>query len=393
MKPLRLVIVVPRFWPHVGDSEIFAAHLADELAAIGAQPLVLSSKWSPEWPESIFVRNIPVRRLKHAPRGGWNTILYMMELVRWLRRSRSSFDAVYVLSLRHEAYATVVALRKTLIPVVLRCQESGPGGDCLWQGLTPFGDRIRAGCHIADAIVAAGADVAQELATCGYDSRRIHVIPGGAEPMGPRTSDHRFRARSYLAEVNQDLATAEYSPVVVWIGRLMEVSVFLPLLRAWRDVVARWPSARLWLIGDGPARDALYSQIVEWELQYQVLMPGTFEDLSDILLAADLFVSPQPNTGGQMIIQAMAAGLPVLAADSPESRAILEPGRTGFIVPSTDHSAWVAQLSFLCDNPSAVAKIGLAAQKVVQQRFSRTHMAQQHLDLFQRLVREKQHLA
>jgi glycosyltransferase involved in cell wall biosynthesis len=389
MKPLRLLIVVPRFWPHIGDTELFAGHLVDELITLGAQPRVLSSQWAPEWPASMTLREVPVVRVRHAPRGGLNTLRYMIDLTRWLRRSHSSFDAVYVLGLRHEAYATQLALNHLPIPVVLRCQEAGANGDCAWQSVTRFGDRLRARCRMADAIIAPTSIVASELADCGFERHRIHVIPGGAKFTGERNADQRFRARSCLAEVNQDLATAEYSPLVVWVGRLMDAAAMLPLLKAWRDIAARWPSARLWLIGDGPARSALYAQLIDWELQYQVLMPGTFEDLGDVLLAADLYVAPEALAGSQMIIEAMAAGLPVLAADSPEVQSLVEHGRTGFIAPRNDHDAWLAALSFVCDNLLAVAKMGVAAEHEIRQKFSPTAMAQRHLDLFERLRRDK----
>jgi glycosyltransferase involved in cell wall biosynthesis len=388
MNPLRLLIVVPRFWPHMGESELFAGHLADELLTLGARPTVLSSQWSPEWPISMDLREVPVLRLKHAPRGGWNTLRFMIDLTRWLRRSLDTFDAVYVLSMRQEAFATRLALKHLPVPVVLRCSEAGPNGDCAWQSTTRFGDRFRASCRLADAIVAPSAAVAEELFSCGYDHQRVQIIPAGAKVEFERTADDRFRSRGFLAEVNQDLATAPYSPVVVWVGRLLDMAVFLPLLRAWRDVAARWPSARLWLIGDGPARSALYAQIIDWELQYQVLMPGTFEDLSDVLLAADMYVAPEPLSGTQMILEAMSAGLPILAAESSEVRTIVDQGRTGLLVDGHDHAAWVAALSFLCDNPPAAAEMGKIAQATVREKFSSRRMAERHLALFERLLKK-----
>ena len=389
MKSLRLLMVVPRFWPHVGETEVFAGHLADELVTLGALPTVLSSQWAPGWPASMVVREVPVVRLQHAPRGGWSTLRYMIDLTRWLRKNRVRFDAVYVLSLRHEAYATLLALSHLQIPIVLRCQEPGPHGDCAWQSISRFGDRLRARCRSADAIVTPSATVAAELEQGGYNRQRIQIISGGAKVGEERTADHRFRARNYLAEVNQGLATAEYSPVVVWVGKLSDMAVFLPLLKAWRDIAARWPSARLWLIGDGPARSELYAQIIDWELQYQVLMPGTFEDLGDVLLAADAYVAPDPSAGNQLVIEAMSAGLPVIAAESPDIHAKIKHGDGGFIVPSHDHAAWVAALSLLCDNPTSANKMGRAAQDTVRQKFSSTRMAQQHLKLFQTLMGEK----
>lgn len=391
MNPLRLVIVVPRFWPQVGDVEIFAANLGDEFAVLGARPLVLTGKWAPEWPGSIFVREIVVSRVAHAPRGGWSTFRYMIDLSRWLRQHQDSLDVAYVLGLRHEAYAAVGALGGTRVPVVLRCQGSGPHGDCAWQELARFGERIRRRCRIADAIVSPGPVASQELAAQGYDPDRIHLIPCGAQASGARSPDRRFRARAALADINQELSAVDYAPVVVFAGRLTDFTSLSLLLQVWRDIAARWSSARLWIIGDGSARDALHAQIRDWELQYQVFMPGTFEDLTDVLLAADIFVSPQAYVGQQMVLEAMAAGLPVVAADSADLRAVIDNGRTGMLVPSGDRAAWIAALTQLCENPAAATEMGNAARRLVEQQFSRRRMGERHLELFERLIAAKPH--
>jgi glycosyltransferase involved in cell wall biosynthesis len=390
MSSPRIVLVTPRFWPQVGDSELLIGELARELACRGASPLVLAGKWSLGWPATMRVCEFQVAHLAHAPRGGWSTLRYLIDLTRWLRRRRGNWDVVYVQGLRQEAYAAVGALQGSGVPLVLRCEESGPRGDCDWQAQTRFGERTRRRCQQADAIVAGSSAVADELRQRGYAEERVHVIPGGVEPGPPRSADRRFRARAVLSETNYDLAAAEYAPVVVYVGKLDDFAALAGLLRAWQDVARRWASARLWLIGDGSAREALYEQIVIWELQYQVFMPGSFEDLTDVWLAADVCVVPQPGPGRHTILAAMAAGLPVIAAREGNFRDLIDHDRTGMLLPAEDPKAWGMALSHFCERPLAAAEMGAVARQKVQQQFSRRAMAERHLELFAGL-RDRRH--
>lgn len=389
MAPLRLVLITPRYWPHAGDLESTMAHLAQGCVECDARVTVLTGSWHTDWPKSFVIHNIPVIRVAHAPRGGWSTYRYLMDIRRWLREHQEEVDAVCVQNLRYEAITTISALRGTNIPILLRSHEIGLAGDVWWQSHFRFGSRVGRYCRNADVIVVPNSIVADELAAAGYDPVRLKLIPPGIVPGEARSADRRFRARTALAEVNHDLAAAEYAPVALYIGRLDDVLSLSQLISEWRAVGTRWPSARLWLIGDGPARDSLYQQVNDSELRYQVFMPGTFEEWSDLFHAADVFLSPTISNRTQLLLDAMAAGLPVIAADSPDVRAMIEHGTHGLIVPAHTPGAWSAAISQLFDSPPTAAQIGAAACKMATARYPRRQMAESHLELMELLARRE----
>jgi glycosyltransferase involved in cell wall biosynthesis len=126
-----------------------------------------------------------------------------------------------------------------------------------------------------------------------------------------------------LAATNYDLATTSTAPVALAAGRLDAEHRFGDLVRAWRIVTARKSDARLWIVGDGPSRERLYHQIGDLDQRFRVLIPGTFDCLRELVQAADLFLSPAPHTVPPLaLLEALAAGLPVLAADGPAIRAL-----------------------------------------------------------------------
>jgi glycosyltransferase involved in cell wall biosynthesis len=386
MNSLRLVLITPRYWPHTGDLESTAAHLATGFTELGLQVTVLTGSWGPEWPKSFALRGVSVNRVAHAPRGGWSTFRYLTAVSRWLREHQQNIDLVYALNLRYEGYAAITGLRGTKLPVVLRSQDCGPGGDSWWQSHTRFGARIRRYCQQADAIVVPDPRIAEELAGQTYDQPRLQVIPLGVVPAEPRSADRRFRARAALADINQDLAAAEYAPVALFVGRLDDVASLSHLITEWQEISARWPSARLWLVGEGPARDRLGEQVVLSDLRYQVFLPGAFEDWSDLYQAADIFVSPMVCGRSQLILDAMAAGLPVIATDSPDLRGMMEHGTHGLLVPAREQGAWSKGMSQLFEAPQRASEMGAAASKLVNARFPRRQMVESHLELFQLLI-------
>ena len=385
MNPFRLLMVTPRYWPLVGDTERVATRLANEFCGRGCPTTILTARWHPDWPETVLHRDALVKRLPGAPRGGWTTFRYLRALSRWVRQHRADFDVVYVMNLRHDAYAIVSALRSLDAPVVLRAQRAGATGDCHWQDHARFGRRIRKSCQAAAAIIASTDVGVEELLRAGYSS--VHKIEYGAEEMEPRSAATRFHARAALADVNQDLDVAEFAPVAVSVDRFAEGRGLPNLIRAWIPIANRWPSAQLWLIGDGPLRDSLYESIVQHGLRQQIVMPGSFDELSELYHAADLFVSPSPDYGTtQALVEALAAGLPIIATDTLDVREMMDDSVHGYLVPSGDRRRLTDRIAQLFEAPELALLYGLAARRRANECFSLSRVVDNHIALFQQLV-------
>lgn len=385
MTRLRLLMVTSRYWPLVGDTEQITARLADGFSERECDVTVLTAKWHADWPATVMHRLINVVRVSHSPRGGWNTLRYMRALSRWLRQHGGDFDLAYVMNLKHDAYAVVGAARAVGLPVVLRARRAGPTSDCAWQATARFGNRIRRRCQAAQAFVASTPVGADQLQVAGYSA--AERINDGCEEAPLRSAAERFNARAALADINHDLAVAEYAPVAVCVERLTKGRGLPELVHSWVPVAQRWPGAKLWLIGDGPLRDTLYEQIVDLGLHHQVYMPGSFDDLHEVYQAADVFISPSPNFGAtQALLDAMASGLPILAADTPDMRGIIEDGVQGRLLVSGDTDALATVVQQMAESPGVGSQMGLAARRRASEAFPISRTIEAHEQLFQRVV-------
>lgn len=389
MNALRLVMVSSRYWPLVGETERFIANLARQLRGQVSEITILTARWGSEWAAEAVHRETRMVRLPYAPRGGWNTFRYIRSVGRWLKEHARDLDVVYVTNVRQEAHAVLGALWGKQVAVVLRAR----GDDCRWFRSTHLGWRVKRRWTEADAIVAPTKSMTSELLASGCNSPHVYRIANGAEVAGPRTVGMRNAARTALAEVNHDLAVADYAPIAVWVGRLEEGQHLFELVEAWRALAARWPSSRLWLLGDGPLREALHARIVDCQLRYQVLLPGTFDELDDVFAAADVFVATTPGSdGGQFLLEAMAAQLPVVAADAPECRELVQADVHGVLVRPGEWGALTEAVGGLFDDPRLAEQYGAAARRRVQQAFPADRMAGEHLQLFQRVAGHRQQL-
>jgi glycosyltransferase involved in cell wall biosynthesis len=387
----RLALVTRRFWPLVGGAEMVMANLAAELREMGAEVTVVTAQWDPSWPAEVVHREVPVVRLPNPPQRGWGTLRYMMALNRWLRRHRDTLDLVYVSMLKHDAYAALQTLARSPVPIVLRSEGGGVTGDCHWQRTARFGLRIRRRCQQADAVVAPSPAIAAELAEAGYPVSRTWLVPNGVAVDGPRSDAARLAARRVLGESHPDLCTLDSTPVAVFTGRLHEAKGLRDLIRAWPMVMLRWPQARLWLIGDGPDREELFELILDLGLRDSVFMPGAFDDVQDVLAAADVFVLPSYEEGMSLsLLEAMARGVPIVASDIPGNRLLVDHQDQGLLAPVRDPVRLAQTIHEVFAAPRSALRRAAQAHERVRERYSLRRMAETHLALFETLIQRKQ---
>lgn len=165
---------------------------------------------------------------------------------------------------------------------------------------------------------------------------------------------------------------------VLAVGRLEEKKGFTHLVDACRLLADRGISAELTLVGDGQERERLERRVAGHGLAGQVRMTGplTQEELAPLLRSAALVAVPSvPGEGGDrdvipnVILEAMAAGLPVVASRLPGITEAVEHERTGLLVPPGEPALLAAALERLLADAPLRARLGQAARARVLERF------------------------
>ena len=137
-------------------------------------------------------------------------------------------------------------------------------------------------------------------------------------------------------------------------------------------------------------KEPLWRQIDEAGLDGRVVLAGSFDTVDDFLAAADVFVLPSLEEGmSRALLEAMAAGLPVLATDIAGNRAVVETEVQGLLVPVRDPEALAQAIDRLWSDPAFANLLGQSARARVEAEFTLDLQVRRHLELFEELIQKR----
>lgn len=175
---------------------------------------------------------------------------------------------------------------------------------------------------------------------------------------------------------------------VVSVGRLNKQKDYPTLLRAWKIASESARGARLEIAGSGPEESRLKSLCAELKLE-RVSFSGFCSDVPAFLNGADLYVQSSAWEGMPLtVLEAMAAGLPVIASSVDSLPEMIENGRTGILFECGNHAELAGRIIDLLNDPALAKSIGAAARETALKRFSADRMAADFAQLFKQVLSE-----
>jgi len=225
--------------------------------------------------------------------------------------------------------------------------------------------------RLADAVVAPSHTTAAELRR-DYGAERVEVIANGVPP-APAPLPHR----------------RELPPVILYSGRLRTRKAVAVLLAAMPRVLAAFPACRLVIVGDGEQGTRVAAAVRARGLTAHVDMAGVLPRAAAMarLAEADVFCLPSIYEGLPLaILEAMAAGLPVVATAVSGNPEAVEDGTTGLLVRPESAAALADALIALLGDPERRRAMGEAGRARIAERFSIDRIAAEHLALLHRLA-------
>lgn len=362
----------------MGGTERNVLRLAGALQARGTSVEVVLLSASGPLLAAFEARGIPIHPLAWS----YRVRAFPAELARLQETlGRCRPDLVHSYGYPTIWWGTLAALRAGAAARVIAIQAWDT-----WKGESEYRlDRATSpAVHLA---IADGEGVRQfAVERYGLPAARTRTLYDGADPEDITPRLPRAEARASLGICPADRAIGV-------VARLDDVHKGQAvLLETAPQVLAARPEAVVVLVGDGSDRAALETKAAGLGITGRVRFAGTRNDLGDVLSALDLLVIPSRRFESvpKILVEGMAAGLPIVATRVGDIPELLEDRRTGRLVPAEDPAALAAALlEILGDADSAAALGGAAREAIARRGLTLEGTAERLVGLYRDLCRER----
>jgi glycosyltransferase involved in cell wall biosynthesis len=325
-------------WPTEPGQRLLAA-----AEALGARPVPLPHPRSPDFGAAV------VRHLRAHPAQVFHS---------HVGTGREDFDGVR-------------AARAAGVPVVVQTQHY-PWLMGSRKHLVPFFHAVEP----VDHLIAVSDAQRDTYLRVGVAPERMTTVPNGIAARGPGPG--RAAARAALGLEREQ-------PVVMTIGRLTVMKGHVHLLDAVPGLLRRFPDLAVAVVGRGHLEDDLRTQAGALGVADAVHLLGHRGDARMLLDAADVFVLPSRHEGMPLVLmEAMDAGLPVVATRVIGSAEVVVEGETGLLVRPRDPAALEQALARLLADPALRERFGRAGQQRFSACFTAARMASDTVGVYER---------
>ncbi|HEX6252373.1 MAG TPA: glycosyltransferase [Gemmatimonadaceae bacterium] len=327
------------------------------------------------FPVAMRRLGVPFRNISGS--GPASIPVVLAQLVRLLQAWRTD---VLHMHMFHATVAGTVAARMARVPVSVVTRHYLEAGYAHRSRVAQWLDSaaVRSATHVVGVSQAVRADLIERV---GVGAERVTVIPNGIN-ISRLNGDRSARARQ--AGPSSECVLCTVGSLVPWKGHA-------DLIRAFGLAVQRVPALRLVLVGDGPERRALEQLAGDLGVGERVTFAGFTTDVPGILRACDVYVhAARDEALGVAILEAMAAGKPVVATAVGGVRDIISSETVGLLVPPANPHAMADAIVRLAGDPAERDRLGHRGERHVTESFSIEGVVARYESLYERLMNENQ---
>lgn len=379
---MRVLMVSDVYFPRINGVSSSIETFRCRLAAQGVEVRLVVPRYGSE-PEEEGIVRVAGRALPGDPEDrlvGWRAMHRAVEA------AAEGCDLIHIQTPFVAHYAGLKAARRRGLPVIatyhtlfeefLHCYLPFLPAEWLKRQARAFSRRQG---NTLDGVVVPSSAMRQRLESYGVRTP-LHVLPTGIPVERFASGDGRaFRHRHGILSTR---------PMALFVGRISYEKNIGFLLEALLHARRMRPDVLLVIVGDGPAMGALKEEVKSLGLRDAVLFTGYLDRqhaLPDCYAAADVFVfASRTETQGLVLLEAMAAGLPVIALAEMGTKDILAAGRGSF-VPPDNPQAFGETLGHFLNSPSAWAHLGAEAPRYAEE-WSGAAMAERLAALYRQLA-------
>ena len=218
---------------------------------------------------------------------------------------------------------------------------------------------------LADGIQLMSSQLGEYVTKLGIENHKVFTIPRGVdtEMFQPRDGDERLKS---------ELGIKENDTVILYVGRLDRVKGVNYLIQAAKEILANHDNAdniKFLIVGDGSLRKQ-YEKMAR-PFPENIIFLGFRNDVPQLMNIAHIFVLSSLSEGAaNVVMEASASGLPVVATAVGEVPQIVSDGETGWLVKPKDAGGLAKRIEAIINNPLLGKKMGEAGRRRMEQKYS-----------------------
>lgn len=215
----------------------------------------------------------------------------------------------------------------------------------------------------------------------GFNPQKIHVIQNAIELNNILTVKNSMSGKG----------SSDGNIKIITVGRFVRQKDYNTALLAFRELVARRPDCNFIynIVGYGPLESEIRSEIVRLKIDQRVNMFINPSNIPELLNESDIFLSTSLFEGvSNSIMEAMVAGLPIVATNVGDNQYLIRDGSNGYLVPCRDVSRIVDKLEDLSRSEEKRKEFGRNNHKILETEFSKTRLLKDYMALFSSLAKK-----
>jgi glycosyltransferase involved in cell wall biosynthesis len=368
----RILMITSLFQPVAGGTERQALALSRALQARGISVWILTRS----------LKNLPAREnidgietfrnIRTLPLPMLFGLTYFISAMKFILTYRNNFTIVHCHILQnYHSIAAILAKWLFKKKVVIKVAATGPLSDICMAKKSLLGCLFLNIAKHADAIIALCAQAEKELVDTGFPRDRIVRIPNGVD----------------ASFFKPDAEVSRLPGNLLFVGRLDYMKGVDILLKSIASSHTGDNQISCCIVGDGPFKKTLQQLACELDIADKVTFAGACTNVLPYLQKASCFVLPSRSEGmPNVLLEAMACGLPIIATSVGGIPDIITDGRNGLLIPPDDVPALSLALANVLTDHDLARRLGKQASMDAEKHFSIDKVADAYLALYHTLT-------
>lgn len=371
---LKICMLLERFYPAVGGTELQAQRLATALINSGNDVFILTARLK-GLSKYEQIEGLPVYRSFSHGQGIISSLFFLFSSFIFLLKNRQKYDIIHVHLASSHAFSAILIKKLLNKKIILKFGGARATGDIGTSLSKPWGKlKIKIIKKYFDMFAIPSNEIYKELTVFGFPQEKIIKISNGVD-----TDYFNQVSEPDRLNLRKNLNLPEKGLIAIYTGRIEKGKGIEFLIEQWGAV----KNVYLLILGSGSSEN----ELKKIGLQKNIHFLGFKDNIKEYLQASDIFILPSFGEGlSNALLEAMSCGLVVIANKISANEEVITNNINGIIINILNEQELALTVDKLIKNKELIDKLGNHARETVENYFSLTRITNLYITLYKKIL-------